>query len=67
MTHWFDPGLMDRLKLVLVTLLKHSRTNVTKITMSTFSIIEALNVIKDIISRLLSGQVARAINALTFQ
>jgi len=39
---------MDRLKLVLVTLLKNRRTYITKITMSAFAIIKTFNVIEHV-------------------
>ena len=63
---WFDPGLVDLLKLVLVTLLKIRQTDITKITMSALSIIETFDVIKYIRLRFVSRQVARAIHSLTF-
>jgi len=63
---WFDPGLMDRLKLVLVTLLKNRWTDITKITMSALSIIKTFNVIEHIGFRFISSQVTCAIHSLTF-
>ena len=51
---WFDPGLMDRLKLVLVTFLKRNRTYITKIAVSAFSIIKSFDVIKYIRFRFVS-------------
>ena len=61
---WFDPGLMDRLKLVLVTLLKNRRTYITKITMSAFAIIKTFNVIEHVGFRFVSSQVTCTINSL---
>ncbi len=53
--YWFDPGLMDRLKLVLVTLLKSHRTDVTKIAVPALSIIKTFNVIEHIGLRFISS------------
>ena len=58
---------MDRLKLALVTFLKRDRTYITKITVSAFSVIEALNVIKDICLCVISCQLSCAVNPLTFE
>ena len=51
---WFDPGLMDRLKLVLVSFLKSNWTDITKITMTTFAIVKTFDVIKYISLRFVS-------------
>ncbi len=58
---------MDRLKLALVTFLIRSRTYITKIAVSTLSVIETLDVIKDILLGFVSCQVSGAINSLAFQ
>ena len=52
---WFDPSLMDRLKLVLVTLLKSHRTDVTKIAVPALSIIKTFDVIEHIGLRFISS------------
>jgi hypothetical protein len=57
---------MDCLKLALVTFFKRSRTYITKIAVSTLSVIEALDVIKDILLGFVSCQVSGAIHSLAF-
>ena len=57
---------MYRLKLVLVTLLKNSRTDITKITMSALSIVKTFNVIEYIGTCFVAIQVTRTIHSLAF-
>lgn len=66
-TDWFDPGLMDHLLLQIGTLLEYSRTYITKITVPSFSIVETLDVIKDILLGIISRSVVIAIHSFAFE
>jgi hypothetical protein len=57
---------MDRLKLVFGSLLKSSRTYITKISVSAFSVIKTFDVIEHIGFRFISNQVTCAIHSLAF-
>ena len=54
LAQWFGPHLMDSFVLTACPLLELCRTDVTKITMTTFSIVKTFDVIKYISLRFVS-------------
>jgi hypothetical protein len=57
---------MEHSKLVLVTLLKSSWTDITKLTVSALSIVKTFNVIEHVSIHFISSQVTCAIHSLAF-
>jgi hypothetical protein len=58
---------MDRLLLLIGTLLERSRTYITKIAVPAFSIVETLDVIKDILLGIIARHVIFSIYPLPFE
>jgi hypothetical protein len=57
---------VDRLELTSGAFLEGRRTYITKVAMSALSIVKTLDVVEHISSRLISSQIACAIDSLTF-